>query len=406
MSRMKKTLAVAAVLIAWAGIPASLSPQEPAAAPEAVAVRVWDGDRFVSDLGLQDFEFSENGLPQPIEALYLINKNAVERRDGGRDFQPDVSRKFYFIFQMFEYNPKLAEAVLYFFENVFQPGDSLEVQTPMHVYRLSPQALAQTSKDVVAKDMADKVKKDISIGNSLYRNLLGELKRFVRSLEGTQSMAQIGEEGGEEAEGFTMELVLPMYRDSLMKLESLRAVDEKKLLAFARAVKSREGQKFVFYVYQREFRPEISPRLLQDIISVNQEKPHILAAVQELFQVYSRSVSLNPDRIQQAFADSGIVFNFLFMNKNPETYSGIVMREQSDDAFRALSQVAGNSGGVVDNSQNPAASITKALNASERYYLLYYFPESKAKDGTFRKFDVKIKGKEYRVIFRGGRFSQ
>jgi len=406
MIRMKKTLAVAAVLIAWASIPASLSPQQSAAAPEAVAVRVWDGDRFVSDLGLQDFEFSENGLPQPIEALYLINKNAVERREGSRDFQPNVSRKFYFMFQMFEYNPKLAEAVRYFFENVFQPGDSLEVQTPMHLYRLSPQAAAQASREALAKDMVDRIKKDITIGNSLYRNLLGELKRFIRSMEGTQSRAQIGEEGGEEAEGFTLELVLPMYRDSLIKMESLRAVDEKRLLAFARAVKSQEGQKFVFYVYQREFRPEISPRLLQDIISGNQERPHVLVAVQELFQVYSRNASLNPDRIQQAFADSGIVFNFLFMNKNPETYSGIVMREQSEDVFRALSQVAGNSGGVVDNSQNPAASISKALNTSERYYLLYYFPASKAKDGAFIKFNIKIKGKEYQVVSRRGRFSQ
>jgi len=404
MSRTKTIITAAALLIAWAGLPATLLSQQEAAPPVAIAVRVWDGERFVSDLGLADFELTEDGRPQSVQALYLVRKNAVERKEGGPDFQPDVSRKFFFMFQMFDYSPKLAEAVQYFFDQVFQPGDSLEVQTPMHVYRLSPQALAQASRDVVAQDMIDKVKKDVTAGNSLYRRLLGELKRFIRALEGTQSMAQIGEEGGDESSGYPSELILSWYRDSLIKMESLRAVDEERILAFAQTLQKREGQKFVYFVYQREFRPEISPSLLQTIISNSQDQPQVVAYVQDLFELYNRNVSLNPDRVQKAFAGAGINFNFLFMNRNAETYSGIVMREQSEDVYKALSKIAGNSGGTIDSSPNPAASIIKALNGSESYYLLYYYPSSQAGDEAFKRIEVKVKGKTYQVVSRQSRY--
>lgn len=401
----KGMLAVALTLLTLISLPLHMRSQEAAPARVTVAVRVFDGNNFVPGLNLQDFELLENGVPQKLENLFQVDKSSVVRKDGPAEVLPDTSRKFYMLFQMFEYHPKLSEAIHHLFNEVLLPGDSLEVQTPMKVYRLSPQALAKMSKEALAKDMVDRVKKDIAAGSSLYRGLLGELKRFIRALEGTQSMAQIGEEGGDEASDFSLELILPMYRDSLIKMEALRAVDEKKLLAFAQVLKRQEGQKFVFFVYQREFRPEISSHLLQSIISGYQERPDILTIVQDLFQLYNRNVSLNPDRVQKAFADSGINFNFLFMNKNPETYSGIVMREQSEDVYNVLSKIAGNSGGVIDNSQNPAASITSALNTSEKYYLLYYFPASQVKDGTFRKFNVKIKGKGYQVVSRLGRFS-
>ena len=103
-----------------------------------VAVRVFDGKQPVTSLRLQDFEVLENGIPRPVEALYLVDKNAIERREAAQDFQPDVTRKFYFLFQLFEYHPKLAEAIRYLFDQELLPGDSLEIQTPSRDPRLKP----------------------------------------------------------------------------------------------------------------------------------------------------------------------------------------------------------------------------------------------------------------------------
>lgn len=47
-----------------------------------VPVRVFDGDRFVEGLTLNDFEVYEDGVPQKVEAAYLIRKTTVLRNVG------------------------------------------------------------------------------------------------------------------------------------------------------------------------------------------------------------------------------------------------------------------------------------------------------------------------------------
>ena len=51
-----------------------------------VPVRVFRGDSFVQDLSIDDFEVLENGIPQKIEAVYLINKRNVERSEEKKRF--------------------------------------------------------------------------------------------------------------------------------------------------------------------------------------------------------------------------------------------------------------------------------------------------------------------------------
>ena len=55
-----------------------------------VPVRVYQGNRFIDDLTIADFELFENGKPIPIEALYLVRRRAIERRDEVKRFAPDL----------------------------------------------------------------------------------------------------------------------------------------------------------------------------------------------------------------------------------------------------------------------------------------------------------------------------
>ena len=80
----------------------------------SVPVRVFDGDRFVDDLTLDDFEVLEEGKPQKVMALYLTRKAQIERMEG-RDYMPYSGRSFYFIFQLYENHPRILEAFNYFF---------------------------------------------------------------------------------------------------------------------------------------------------------------------------------------------------------------------------------------------------------------------------------------------------
>jgi hypothetical protein len=369
----------------------------------AVPARILDGDRFVDNLTLADFELYEDGIPQEIQALYLVKNKDIERKEGLEGLTPALHRSFYLLFQMTEYNPKLAELVDYLFNQVILAGDTLVLQTPLKSYALSPQALATKPKDVLAKDMNSLLKKDIKSGNTEYNTLLRDLKRIVRNISGTNPMSDM--EGTDSNSPMGLEYMLSRYRETMQKMEQARLIDEKKIIRFAYALKRVEGQKNVFFIYQREFRPEIQPMVLNQLMSMYQDDPNIMGDLQDLFQYYTRDISMNTDIIKKAFADSSVNFNFIFMNKEPENVTGVNMREQSEDVFRVFSQVAHATGGIVDSSQNPVAGFENAVTTADTYYLLYYAPKGYKKDNQFKNITLKVKGQNYTVLHRLGYFA-
>jgi len=369
-----------------------------------VPVRIMEGDKFIDNLTIGDFELLEDGIPQKIQALYLVRKKDLERKETLQEFNPALTRNFYLLFQLTEYNPKLTEVIDYLFKQVLLPGDNLLLQTPMKSYGLTPQALVSKPKEVLAEDMNSLLKKDIKNGNTEYNSLLNDLKRVVRGISGENPMRDM-EETDYTGPVAGLEYMLNKYKETAQRMEEQRLIDEKKIIRFAYALKRVEGQKNVFFIYQREFRPEIQPMALNQLMSMYQDDPNIMADLQNLFQYYTRDLSVNTDIIKKAFADSSINFNFIFMNKQPENVSGVAMREQSEDVFKAFSQVAQATGGIVDSSQNPAAGFKHAIESSEAYYLLYYSPENYKKDGQFKNITLKVKNQNYGVLHRLGYFA-
>jgi len=355
----------------------------------------------------------EDGKLQKIEALYLAKKTQIERKQVYKDFVPQLSRSFYLLFQLLDYNPRLAEAIDYLFEHVLLPEDTLTIMTPMKNYTLSKQAFLSRwtfdPKKSFSKELQSIIKKDTKIGSSHYRSLLRNLRMLVRSLS-------VGDRGAQSNIMFELEsdisstlsspyLLLSRYKTTLQTMEELRVVDEKIFIKFAESLKKQKGQKNVLFFYQREFRPEIHPNVINQMMSVYQDRPNITSDLHDLFQFYQRHVTLDSNKIKQAFADSSILFNFIFMNKEPGNISGIYMREQSEDIFSAFSEIAKATGGVVDTSQDPAYAFKKAIEISESYYLLYYSPTDYEKDGKFKRIKVKTKDKDYLVTHRLGYFA-
>jgi VWFA-related protein len=402
MNRNKGISAPAAVLAILAFVLSPALSQEKAPAPVTVAVRVFDGGQFVDGLALRDFELLEDGVPQRIDALFKVDKNAVTRQEGEGPALPVTARRFHLLFQMYEYNPKVSEALRYFFNNALLPGDTLEIQTTMRNYSLTPAAFAKKPKDLLAKEMDDIVRRDINQGNFVYKGLIRDLRRIVQGISGLNPIAGGDEESDSSVSSFGLEYLLNRYRESLQKMEALQSLDQNKIIAFAQALKKQDGKKFVFFLYQQEFRPEISPIMLNSLISVNQQDQNILADIHELFQVYHRDISADLQKIVQAYSDSSADFNFLMMKRTPEKFGGITMREQSEDVFKVFSQVAAATGGIAESTQNPAAEVKDALKTAETYYLLSYTPASAANEGKFKPISVKVREKNYKVLNRQG----
>ncbi len=402
---MKKLSCLLSVIFAFA-LAGPLLPQEKyevTVTNIAVPVRVMAGDRFVDDLTINDFEVLENLVPQKIQAVYLVRKSDIERKEGLQELSPTVARNFYLLFQLTEYNPKLAELIDYLFDQVLLPTDSMVIQTPLKSYSLSPEALTKKPKKMLAEEMNNLLKKDIKTGNTEYNSLLNELKRIARNISGTTVKGDL--ESDSISSMYGVEFMLDRYRETLEKMENQRLIDERKIFRFAQALKRVEGQKNVFFIYQREFRPELPPGALNTLLDMNQDQPNIISSLQDLFQFYSRDISMNTDLLRKAFADASVYFNLIFMNKEPENVAGITMREQSEDVFRAFSQVAKATGGIVDTSQNPATGFKNAVDSSEAYYLLYYSPENYQKDNQFKNIVVRVKNPDYTVLHRLGYFA-
>ena len=367
----------------------------------AIPVRVFADNTFIDDLKITDFEIYEEGILQEIDALYLAQENRITREEEYKEFFPETARHFYMIFQIQDYNPKFSEAIDHLFKNVLLPGDSLEIMTPMSNYALSAQAWENKPRELLSQELQNLVRKDAKLGASTYRSLMQDLKRLVRALSGTGQSAGFGDTGATTA-SFSLEFLLPRYRQTLEKMEALRIVDESRFVGFANKLKQTAGQKNVFFFYQREFRPEIQPRIVSMYMSAYQDQPNILGDLQDLMSFYRRDARVNTKIIQQAYADCSVFFNFIFMNKESENVSGIYMREQSEDLFELLSAIANSSGGVVDTSQDPFVAFQSGLKKADSFYILYYTPKNYRKDGAFKSLEVKIKEKPYSLTYRKG----
>ncbi|MCJ7681504.1 MAG: hypothetical protein MUP70_12310, partial [Candidatus Aminicenantes bacterium] len=274
---------------------------------EAVAVnievptRIFRGENFVDDLTIDDFELTEDGVKQTIDAVYLIKKTNIERREEAeKRFTPEVARHFILYFEVQDYLPRLADAVDYFFTNVFLPGDSLSVVTPLTTYNIKAEALSRLPRNEIAKQLIGKLKKDITLGAAPYKTLIREIEVMVRGITG----------GGSEG-------ALLMLRDLLMRIEQYRIIDENKLVTFAEFLKAKEGQKNVFLFYQKELLPQIdltNPEILLTL-SGNPANPGELLDILEITEHFKRDITFNVDRIKKLFSDSSILIHFLFLTK-------------------------------------------------------------------------------------------
>jgi len=378
-----------------------------------VPVRIYMGNIFVEDLSIDDFEVFEDGVPQKIEAVYLIKKRNVKRSEEKRRFTPQTHRNFYLFFEITEYDPRIKQAIEYFIQNVILPSDNLVIVTPMKTYRMKSKTFELMPKEKVVKQLVEIIRKDALVGGSEYKAIIEDVASIASSLSaflnpttgGDAESPAVDDTGSELTRGMSLEEQIMLYSTLLSKLESIRRVDQKKLMDFASYLKERIGQKYVFMFYQKEFIPQIEPRILNQTITELNDRPDIVQSLTNIMSLYRREISFDVDTVQQAYADSSITIHFLFLTNPPENRYGVHFEEHSEDIFSAFKQMASATGGFSESSMNPDFLMRKAVEASENYYLLYYSPNEYKADGKFRKIEIRIKRAGHQVSHRAGYFA-
>jgi hypothetical protein len=280
--------AVLAVLVAASNWPqASQTSHDVTVVNITVPVRVFDGDRFVDSLKLEDFEVSEDGRPQPVQAVYLIRGNSVERREGPlRTLAPPTARHFVLLFQMTEYLSEVQAAVDYFFDNVLRSGDGVDIITPRTTYRLKAKISSQDGLDKAKREVGAKVRQDTLVDSGAYNAIIKDL---VDDLGGSSDAEYAG-------------INLQSYALNLQRLEWLRTIELERMTAFAAALKKLPGAKHVFLFFQKERVPQLSNRALSIFLSGARSDEALKAM--ELMGQYSREIKIDPEAIRKVFADA------------------------------------------------------------------------------------------------------
>ena len=429
---MKKLIIIAAVIILGLSVfSQQISDQklseETMVINVEVPVRVFQGNRFIDDLTLNDFEVLEDGVPQRVEAVYLVKKRSIERREENKRFAPETSRNFYLFFEINEYTAKLGDAIEYFVHDILVPGDNLIVITSMKTYKLKGKTLEVLSKEDIVNQLKGILRRDAMIGSSEYRDIVDDMVSLAKALSSAiQSFGAATEETTEGAEagniafttryvdgfstgqyeGMSIDEQLTRYADLLGRLDNIRNIEQKKFLEFSDLIKGKEGQKYIFMFYEKEYIPQIDPKILNQYLAIFQDRPNIIHAISGLFDFYRREINLDVERIKQAYADSSISIHFLYISRPPQHIYGIRMEEHSEDIFSVFHEMAKATGGYSSSSANSAFLFKQALEASENYYLVYYTPQNYKNDGKFKEIKVKVKDKEYKVEHRLGYFAR
>ena len=376
-----------------------------------VPVRVFQGGTFIETLTIDDFEILEEGVPQKIEAVYLVKNRTVERSEEKKRFVPATERFFFLFFEISEYTSEIGEAIDYFHEHILTPGDNLIIVTPMNTYRLRNRVLEFQSREELSKQLKELLRKEALVGNAEYRGAVQELVGLAKSL----SSNPVGDTGSDasQLDQYTLpgygqmpfEKQLMKYMNVLDRIRKLRRVDQQKLLDFAKVLKNQAGQKYVFLIYQREYLPQIEPTILNRYMASYQDRPDILRGLYDMTETSRRDIAFDVNLVKQVYADSSISIHFLFLTPAIKHVQGVFFRESSEDIFGAFREMADATGGFVDTSANPASSFKRAFNVSENYYLLYYSPQKYTKDGQFKKIKVNVKHGDYKITHRMGYYS-
>jgi len=403
---MKKVFLSAAILIMSIAVFSQQITQESLVINIEVPVRVYKRNTFVDNLTMDDFEILEEGIPQKIEAVYLVKKKSIERREEKIEFSPEISRNFFLFFEISEYTSKMGDAISDFIHNKIIPGDNIIFVTPLRTYRMVDRALDFKSKRELARDLKEILLRDSLIGFSEYRSAVGELMGLAKALSSEgNSFGQVDEFTTNHYKDLPLDKKLMRYEDILKMIGSLRRIDHKRFLDFAEYLKNLEGQKYVFIFYQREFIPQIEPRIIDQFITVYQDSPNIVRSLSSLYDFYRRGTSFDLDLLKKTYADSSVAVHFLFVTTPPEHVPGIYFHEQSEDIYSTFREISRATGGYMESSANPDTLFKRSVEASENYYLLYYSPLNYKISDKFIEIKVRVKNKDYRVIHRLGYFA-
>jgi hypothetical protein len=359
-----------------------------------VPVRVYDGNRFVDNLNINDFEVYENDILQKLEAVYMIRKTEVVKYFSAAPIilnaiskGPEYGRKndsflkkrvFLLYFEMDEYIIETNKAIDYLFENVLIETDVILIVTPIEQWKITMSADNMKRGGELAGELKSRLKKSLRKSGSYIRAMVRDL----------HDLAVFEDEGN-----INPRIKEIRANEIFDRLFNYKILNEERFRSFAGFFKPIEGQKHVFIFYQ--------------------EETYSIPSIFEYFykqKALERHNKIDKKMIREIYSDAETTIHFMFLRKQKSAKGDVEYREEgaatdvemTGDIFQAFRDIAIITGGLTESTFNPVYAMKRVLDAAENYYLLYYKPTSLESDKSFKKITVKVKSGNFKVIYRSG----
>jgi hypothetical protein len=368
-----------------------------------VPVRVLHKGQFVRNLTKEDFEIYENGILQPITGFEVRSRRIsvpVDVSEEELKIQPE-KRLFLLIFNIFDYQDYVGEAIDYFFANTFRKGDRVIVMTEGNLFPID------TGKGVakVAQDVKNTLKQFKVISSmqilSAYQDLKSEADRLILSLQGRMGQAWD-------------QAVMAFYRNyERIWLEYKRQFITPDLALYqsiTKRIKVEEGEKWALCFQQREMFPELKnegrlERLIRELVDTPSEDPlkttqqrNVRSMQMELQRLFDVSGDVPTEALKNLFMEANITFHLLLLKSHrPMVEQDFELREVAKDYEDCFRQISFSTGGHTVFSNKVVAAMEEASQTEDYYYMLVYSPKE---DPTKKplSIDVKVKQKGLDVI--------
>jgi hypothetical protein len=368
-----------------------------------VPVRVLQKGQFVKDLTKEDFEIYENGVLQPITGFEVRSRSIsvpVDVSEEEMKIKPE-KRLLLLIFNIFDYQDYVGEAIDYFFANMFRKGDRVIVLTEGSLFPI------ETGKSVakVAHDVKDSLKQFKVISSmqilSAYQNLRSEADRLILALQGPNPMPWD-------------QAVMAFYRNyERIWLEYKRQFITPDLELYRnliKKIKAEEGEKWALCFQQREMFPELKnegrlERLIRELVDTPSEDPlkttqqrNVRSMQMQLQRLFDVSGDVPTEALKNLFMEANITFHLLLLKSlRPMVEQDFELREVAKDYEDCFRQISFSTGGHTVFSNKVVAAMEEASQTEDYYYLLVYSPKEDPAEKPLA-IDVKVKKKGLDVI--------
>ncbi len=366
-----------------------------------VPVRVLEKGRFVRDLTQDDFEIYENGVLQPITGFEVRSRRIsvpVGISPEEMKTRPE-KRIFLLIFNIFDYQDSVGEAIDHFFATTFRKGDRVIILTEGNLFPIG------TGRSVakIAQDVKDTLKKFKVISTmqilSAYQNLRSEADRLIMTLREPRQWDQA---------------IIAFYRNyERIWLEYKRQFITPNLALYqsiTKKLKAVEGEKWALCFQQREMFPELKnegrlERTIRELVDTPSEDPiittqqrNVRSIQMQLQRLFDVSGDMPIDALENLFLEANITFHFILIKSNrPLIERDFELREVGSDYEDCFRQISDSTGGHTVFSNKVTEAMIEASQTEDYYYLLAYSPKEDPAQKPL-SIDVKVKQKGVDVI--------